>query len=214
MATPLILVAASGLAREALAAARAAGCYDVIGFVDDDSARHGELIGGVKVLGGLDVVRDTPDVAVVICAGNGAVREAIAVRLGIEAARYATLVHPAVTVPEGCSLGPGSIVLAGCVFTADVGVGRHVVLMPHVTLTHDDIVADYATLCASVTLGGFVHVGERAYLGMSSSVRERVRIGADAIVGMGGVVLNDVVPGTRVVGVPARSRPPSSRAYE
>jgi sugar O-acyltransferase (sialic acid O-acetyltransferase NeuD family) len=214
MATPLILIAASGLAREALAASRAASSYDVIGFVDDDPARHGELIGGVKVLGGLDVVRDHPDAAVVICIGRGAAREAIALRLGIDASRYATVVHPSVAVPESCSLGPGSIVLGGCVLTADITVGRHVVLMPHVTLTHDDIVADYATLCASVTLGGFVHVGQRSYLGMSSSVRERVRIGADAIVGMGGVVLNDVVPGTTVVGVPARSRPPSSRAYE
>ena len=88
--------------------------------------------------------------------------------------------------------------------TADVEVGEHVVLMPHVTLTHGCTVADFATLCAGVSLGGDVEVGEAAYLGMNASVREGVRIGADATVGMGSVVLDDVPAGETWVGVPAR----------
>lgn len=198
-----MLVAASGLARETLAAVRAAGRYDVIGIVDDDPARWGELIGGIKVLGGLDVVHDHPDAQVVICAGKGPARRAISVRLGMDV-RYATVVHPSVSMTDSCTIGAGSILLAGCVLTADIAIGRHVVLMPHVTLTHDDDISDYATLCAGVTLGGSVHVGERAYLGMSSCVRERCSIGAGATIGMGAVVLSDVPDDETWAGVPAR----------
>jgi sugar O-acyltransferase (sialic acid O-acetyltransferase NeuD family) len=196
----LLLVAASGLAREAMEAVRD---YEVIGLVDDDSSRWGELMGGVKVLGGLNIIDDHPDADVLLCAGRGSVRDALARRLKLDDARYPTVVHPSVDVPVSCRIGAGCIVLAGCVLTADVLVGRHAVLMPHVTLTHDDVVEDCTTLCAGAMLGGGVHVGARAYLGMASSVREGCRIGADATVGMGAAVLRDVPEGQTWIGVPA-----------
>ena len=72
------------------------------------------------------------------------------------------------------------------------------------TLTHDDVVEDFATLCAGVSLGGGVAVGEAAYLGMNASVREGVRIGADATVGMGAVVLRRRAGRRDLGGSPAR----------
>lgn len=204
MTTPLVLVAASGLAREALAAVRAADAYEVIGFVDDDPALWGEVIDDVKVLGGLDAVRDLPDAAVLLCAGWGIARESLAWRLGFHDVRYATVVHPSAVVPPSCAVGAGSIVLAGCVLTTAVSLGRHVVAMPNVTLTHDDAVDDFATLCAGVSLGGLVHVGARAYVGMNASVRERRRVGLGAVIGMGAVVLSDIPDCETWGGVPAQ----------
>lgn len=205
----LLLVAASGLAREVLAAECARGRRGHVRVLDDDPDRWGGDLAGAQVVGGLDAVTDYDDHAIVVCAGRGAVRREIVerlTRLGVGADRYATVVHPAVEVPRGCTVGRGSILLAGAVLTADVHVGRHVVAMPHVVLTHDDVVEDHATLCAGATLGGGVRVGEAAYLGMRCAVREHVTVGAGATVGMGAVVLRDVPPGETWTGVPARAR--------
>jgi serine acetyltransferase len=76
--------------------------------------------------------------------------------------------------------------------------------MPQVTMTHDNRVEDYATLCAAVTLGGYVSVAQGAYLGMGASVRERVRIGAGGTLGMGSVLLSDLPADEVWAGVPAR----------
>lgn len=205
--TGLLLVGASGLAREATAVAVLSRRGGPVSIVDDNPATWGTLHGLTPVLGPVDLVADVVDHEVVLALGRGQQRRHVSARLdllGVDPDRYTALIHPRVVLPGGCSLGVGSIALDGVVLTADVEVGRHVVLMPHVTLTHGCTVRDFATLCAGVSLGGDVEVGEAAYVGMNASVREGVRIGAGATVGMGSVVLHDVPADETWVGVPAR----------
>jgi sugar O-acyltransferase (sialic acid O-acetyltransferase NeuD family) len=209
MAEPLVLVTASGLAREALAVIRTHRLFEVVGFVDDDEALHGTAVDGVPVLGPLSALADHPTAQVLVCAGKGRSREAIVERLDeldVGPTRYATLVHPGVEVPAGCLIGDGSIVLAGVVLTTAVTLGVHVVVMPNVTLTHDCVVQDFGTLCAGVALGGGVVVGRGAYVGMNAGVREHLRVGAYATVGMGAVLLRDAPDGETWAGVPAHPR--------
>lgn len=211
-APPLLLIAGSGLAREVCAAAEAGGRV-VIGCVDDDARRHGtELAPGVPILGGLDRLADYPDAELVVCAGKGSTRAVLVDRLlaerdGPVLPRFGTVIDPSVAVPPSCSVGEGTVLLAGTVLTAAVTIGHHVVCMPNVVLTHDDVVEDYATLCAGVVLGGSVTVGRAAYVGMAASVRENVWIGSGVTIGMGAVVLTDALAGRTYAGVPARELP-------
>jgi sugar O-acyltransferase (sialic acid O-acetyltransferase NeuD family) len=203
----LLLIAASGLAREALAVERALGRFARIRVLDDDSALWGSRLDGEPIVGGLELVREYDDHRVLVCAGKGPTRRAIVDRLtdlGVTHDRFARTIHPAVDVPAGCSVGAGSIVLAGVALTANVRMGNHVVVMPNVSLTHDDMVADYATIAAGVALGGSVHIGSGAYLGMNSSIREGLSVGHDAVLGMGSVLLTELPAGETWAGVPAR----------
>ncbi|WP_109505931.1 acetyltransferase [Nocardioides speluncae] len=203
----LLLIAASGLAREALAVERALGRFARIRVLDDDPDLWGSSLDGEPVVGGLELVREDDDHRVLVCASKGPTRRAIVDRLtdmGVTHDRFARTVHPDVDIPPGCSVGAGSILLAGVVLTANVRMGNHVVVMPNVSLTHDDMVADFATICAGVALGGGVHVGSGAYLGMNSSVREGLSIGHDAVLGMGSVLLTELPAGQTWAGVPAR----------
>ena len=70
-------------------------------------------------------------------------------------------------------------------------------------MTHDDIIGDYATLCAGVVLGGGVHVGARAYLGMNASVRQDLMVGRDSTLGMGSALVRDLPELQTWAGVPA-----------
>lgn len=205
--TDVILVAASGLAREVLASTRATGTVTVIGFLDDDPQLSGEFIEGIPVLGRIKDASAFHTASFVLCAGKGAVREKLAgtlATMGIGSVRYASVVDKSAFVADGSVVGAGSILLANVVLTAGVRLGSHVVAMPHVTFTHDDEVDDFATLTAGVSLGGGVSIGRGAYLGMNSSVRERCAVGAGATIGMGAAVLQDVPDDETWVGVPAR----------
>lgn len=202
----LILIAASGLAREVLAMVRSSGQYDVVGLLDDDKEMAGVSVDGAPVLGTIDDAARYTHAFVLVCIGSGRARESVVERLtalGLTEARYATAIDPSVQYPEGCRVGRGSILLRNVTLTAAVTIGSHVVAMPSVTFTHDDDVADFATFAAGVSLGGGVRIGRAAYLGMNASVRERTSVGAYATVGMGAAVLSNVPDGETWVGVPA-----------
>ncbi len=203
----LLLVAAGGLAREVLNVERASGRRRPVRLLDDDPSLWGHTVSEAPVVGGIEEVKRHEDHEVLVCAGRGTARRALVTRLvelGVGHDRFATMVHPAVDLPADCVVGAGSILLAGVAVTAAVRVGRHVVVMPNATLTHDDVVDDYATLCAGVSLGGGVHVGEAAYVGMNASVRERLTVGAGGTLGMGAALVRDLPPGETWAGVPAR----------
>lgn len=203
---PIVLVAASGLAREVNSAVLANGDQYVVGVLDDNPTLHGTDVGGLTVLGGTDSAAEFGDAKFVVCAGAGGARRLIVNRLaglGIGPARFATVVHPTATVPASCLIGVGSVVLAQVTLTADVTVGEHVVLMPQVVLTHDNRIGDFATICAGVVLGGSVDIGPAAYLGMNSAVRQDLRVGEGATLGMGSVLLRDLPGGQTWAGVPA-----------
>ncbi len=198
----LVIIGAGGFARETAWAAD-----NVIGFLDDNPAIHGEKRAGYPVLGGLELVAELPDAMFVICAGSPrdyGVRERLAARLGLPVERYATVIHSSVHIGHGCTVGPGSVLLPGVSLTVDVTVGAHVAVMPQVVLTHDDMIGDYATIASGARLGGGVRIEHGAYIGAGALIRESVRIGAGSLVGLGSVVLRDIPANQVWAGNPAR----------
>ncbi|MET1086451.1 MAG: acetyltransferase [Arthrobacter sp.] len=202
----LVLVAASGLAREVLATVRSGGQYDIAGFLDDEV--FGIDVDGAPVLGPIDDVVKYTNAFVLVCLESGRARKIVVDRLatlGITPTRYATVIDTSVRMPEGSRVGRGSILLQNVSLATSVTLGSHVVAMPGVTFRHDDDVADFATFAAGTSLGGGVRIGRAASLGMNSSVRERRSIGSYATVGMGAAVMSNVPEGETWVGVPAHA---------
>lgn len=213
-AEQVVLVGSGGFGRETAelvrainAAAAGAPRWELAGFLDDDEARWDTSVDGTPVLGGLGALAALPAARVVVCTGhpgNFASRRLIVERLALDSERYATLVHPTASVPHSCTLGAGTVVLAGTVATTAVRIGDHVAVMPQAVFTHDDRLDDFVTVGAGVRLAGGVHVREGAYLGAGALVREHRTIGPAALVGMGAVVTEDVPGGEVWAGVPAR----------
>jgi sugar O-acyltransferase (sialic acid O-acetyltransferase NeuD family) len=207
---PVLIVGAGGFGRETaslLAALEAEGTFTAAGFADDSAELEGSSVAGVPVLGPVDIARDRVALGVVVTVGSPRrydAKESIVERLGLDADRYVTLIHPTASIGTQVSVGPGTVVLAGCVATQGVTIGRHVAMMPNVVLTHDDDVGDFVILGAGARLGGGVTVGRGAYIGSGASIRESTVIGPGAMIGMGAVVVDDVPPGETWAGVPAR----------
>lgn len=83
-------------------------------------------------------------------------------------------------------------------------IGRGSRIDHYVHVGHDVQIADKVTVCAGAILCGFVEVEFNAYIGAGARVKQRVRIGRNAMIGLGAVVIRDVPPNCVVVGNPAR----------
>lgn len=209
----LAIYGAGGFAREVAWLAescREAGTdLDLLGFVDDDAARHGTALSGYPVLG-LDALRDwVPDAQVVVAVGNPTLRERLTEKVAAAGFGHAMLVDPGCRRSRSVGIGRGTVVCAGTILTCDINVGDHVQINLDCTVGHDAVFDRFATLAPGVHVSGFVHVGRRAYIGTGAAIingrdGEPLVIGEDAVVGAGAVVTKDVAPGTTVVGVPAR----------
>jgi sugar O-acyltransferase (sialic acid O-acetyltransferase NeuD family) len=219
-ARPVLVLGAGGNCRDIVDAMndvnRQAGepMFEPRGYLDDDQAKLGRVVGGVPVLGPLSSAAEWAD-CWFIDGLNGtdltAHKKDLLAGLGIPADRWATVVHPSASVSRMAVLGTGTCILQNVTVNSDARIGDHVLVLPGSVISHDAVVDDYCYLTPSVVLCGYVHVAEAAYLGASSTVLPRVTIGARAVVGAGSVVLTDVAAGATVAGNPARVLGPSAR---
>jgi sugar O-acyltransferase (sialic acid O-acetyltransferase NeuD family) len=153
---------------------------------DDDPRCWGSTLLGVDVRGPIDEISSTIDATGVLGIGNNSVRERLSKTLPV---KWLTAIHPHAFVHPSAVLGEGSVVFAGAVVQPDVVVGRHSIINTCASLDHD------------CRVGDFVAVGpDGCLLGTGSSVIPNVRIGKDAIVGAGTVVIRDLSKGCTVVG--------------
>jgi sugar O-acyltransferase (sialic acid O-acetyltransferase NeuD family) len=214
----VLLFGAGGLGREMLQVLRDiaadGGAADCVAFVVDPGLAAPEAVQGVPVRrDAVAMLRSDAGLRVVVALGNPVAREAVAARLAAEAGpRFATLLHPAVWMGETVAIGEGSMVFGFSSATADVRIGRHVLINPGCSIAHDCVLEDFATLAPAVALAGGVHLEHGAELGIGARVAPRLRVGRGALVGAGAVVIGDVLPGSIVAGVPARELPGSPPA--
>lgn len=183
--------------------------YQVVCFIDDDRGHQDQAINNIPVMGLSQVRNLFPQARVVGAVGNPGIRQKLVEKAAAAGFGFETVIHPRVELSPWLEIGTGSVICAGCSLTTDIVIGQHVQINLNCTLTHDDILEDFATLAPGVNVSGNVHIGKRAYIGSGAVIingteNSPLVIGQDAVVGAGACVTRSVAPGLTVVGVPAR----------
>lgn len=200
----LIIFPCNGNAIEALNCVE--GQYEVIGFVDDMKDKQGSRYMGVPVFDRtlLDTYKEAKVLAVPGSPDSYRERRQHIQSLQLDAARFATVVHPRAIVSEHVRLGYNVLVMPGVVLTSNSVIGNHVCILPNTVVHHDAEVEDYAMLGAGVIVAGHVRVGTNAYIGSGSKLKNNIAIGAMSLIGMGSNVLKSCGENAMVYGNPAR----------
>ncbi len=202
---PLYVFGASGHGKVVADAALASHLFVVRGFLDDDASRHGQVLLGLPVEGGLDAIQGQQGrVGVALGVGSNRARLAVLSRLVAAGHSVVTVVHPSAVVASGVTLGDGSFVAPLSVVHTEAHVGRACIVNSGAVVEHDDKLADGVHVSPNAALGGGVTLGQGVHVGLGAVVLPNVMIGDWAVVGAGAVVTSAVAEGVTVAGVPAR----------
>ncbi|MCH2137814.1 MAG: acetyltransferase [Phycisphaerales bacterium] len=199
----LLILGAGGHAQVVADAALSAGPWTTVDALDDDAgAEHGCINSIVGTLADVSSMGSTYD-GIALGFGDSVLRRKAIEAVMAAGMQAATIIHPTAIVARHTTIGPGTVVLAGAVVNTGTTVGPACVLNTRSSVDHHCSINALAHVAPGATLGGRVSVGEAAWIGMGAVIRDGTAICAQATIGAGAVVVNDVdTPGTWI-GVPA-----------
>jgi acetyltransferase EpsM len=94
--------------------------------------------------------------------------------------------------------------VAGAVINPGVKLGENVIVNTCASVDPECVIEDGAHICPGIHLGGKVSVGRAIWIGIGTTVKERVTVGAGTLIGAGSVVVDDIPDNVIAYGALAR----------
>jgi sugar O-acyltransferase (sialic acid O-acetyltransferase NeuD family) len=182
------------------------GRYALVAFLDSDPAKHGTEVGGLPVLGGVECVPDLVARGItgaIVAIGDNLVRAAHAETLQAHGMRLVSAIHPLASISPSATLGVHVVIGPRATVCVHAKIHAHAILSAGAICEHDNVIGFGAFLGPAVRLAGGVHIGDYATLEIGASVIPGRRVGDNAVVRAGAVVIHDLPPRSIVSGAPA-----------
>lgn len=208
MKPPVVILGAGGHARVLIDALRLTS-RSILGISDANSAKTGDTVMGIPVIGDDEaVLRYSPD-EVELVNGIGSVastfrRASIFAAFREKGYGFATVIHPSAVVAPDVALGAGVQVMAGAIIQTGARVSMNSIINTRASVDHDCVIGANVHLAPGVTLCGEVLVADNVHVGTGAVIIQGISVGRGSIVGAGSVVLRNVPEDVTIYGVPAR----------
>ena len=143
--------------------------------------------------------------SIVIANGEPFVRSKIYKKLKEKSFNLSILIDKSAIISPSALIEEGTIVFPFCTVSSNTHIKHNVLINNHSIIGHDVVVGENSVISSIVNVGGNTKIGRNTYIGMGSSIRERIEICDNCIVSMGSSVFNDVKKDMIVMGNPARA---------
>ena len=181
--------------------------WELLGFLDDDVNLHNEIINGLPVLGGIDLLDNFTDVGVLIGISEPNLKTRIIKKIKErnKFIDFPSVLHPLVSInPKLVKFGVGNIVSPYCIFTANIEIGDFNTFNTRVTIGHDVKIGDFNSFNPNVQISGNVNIGSTNFFAVNSVILQGISIGNDNFIGACSLVIKKIRDNTKLFGIPAQ----------
>ena len=212
MENPVIIFGANTLGK---AVAEIFESNDVIvyGFLDDNTALHGDTLGTLPILGGteddsfLELIGQKCEAFVAI--DDAAIRKSIIVLLKERMKKIpVNAIHSNTEIAVSAHIGHGIFANSGVIIGSNARLGDHCMLNSNAVIDYSAKLEDMVRVGAGAVIGAEAEVGSEVFIGAGATVVPGVKIAKNARIGAGSVVIADVEEGKTVFGNPAKPYQP------
>jgi len=202
----LIFLGAGGIAIVAAEIARLRG-FEIAGFLDENSEKHGSVFCGARVLGDFDILSSLREAGLehaVIAFGNCRGRIEVAQRALSYGFSLPNLIHPSAVVSPDAAVGQGAIIMPGAIINAGTRIGTNSIVNTAASIDHECAIGDGVHIGPGSRLAGLITIGSATWIGIGSVIRESIKIGNNVLLVAGSLVLNNIPDCVVAYGSPAR----------
>lgn len=199
----LIIYGAGGHGVSVLELVRSSGAGEVVGFLDDEQP-PGEMIEGVPVLGGREVLTELAGrglrQAINAVGGIGDVTSRVSIFELLKSAdlNCPFVSHPTAFIEASAGLADGVQVFPHAYVGSRAEIEFGTIVNTSAVVSHDCRLGRVTNISPGAMLAGGVLVGDQVLIGMGVTVNLHVRIGSRARIGNSAVVKDDVPEGAIV----------------
>jgi sugar O-acyltransferase (sialic acid O-acetyltransferase NeuD family) len=105
---------------------------------------------------------------------------------------------------KNCIIGKGSVICAGVIITSNVKIGDFSHINLNTTIGHDTITGSYFTTSPGVNVSGNCVIGDSVFCGANSTIREKVKICDNVVLGLNTGVIKDITVSGVYTGTPCK----------
>jgi len=182
--------------------------YNILGFIGTSTKK--KLI--IKYrnkkyfnLGTNKILKNYNNLYGVIGVGDNYVRKKIYKEIKIlKKIKWAKIISKNSILNGNVKIGPGSIIISGSIINNGAKIGSHCIINTSSSIDHDNVFENFSSSGPSVTTGGNVKVCQFSHLGIGSTIKHGVTIGANTIIGGKSFVNKDCLKNKIYFGVPAK----------
>ncbi|MBL0356312.1 MAG: acetyltransferase [Chitinophagaceae bacterium] len=177
--------------------------FNLLGFLDDDVSKTGKEYYGLKVIGTTDdLYKMDKEVAVAIGIAFPKAKRKVFEKIKDNGNDFPAFVSKNAWLSKGVVVGRGVILYPGVSINYETMIEDFVIMNMNCAIGHNCYVSKFSALAPGVNLAGFTKVEEGVDLGIGVSTRQNIIVGKDAVIGGQSMLVKNVEPGAKIIGVP------------